>query len=115
MGVLRVLESVHFYRHVPRDLSQGTASGGVLSLLAAAAMAYLFFSDLAAFLRVDWNHEVHIDQVRGATPFPAVRRAIPAPARAGCVGGPSRAPSPDAPPPRRARPPRRRSTTTRSA
>lgn len=45
------LKSVHFYRKVPSDLTEATLAGGTLSLLALIAMAYLFFSNVAAFLQ----------------------------------------------------------------
>jgi len=45
------LKSVHFYRKVPADLTEATLAGGTLSLLSAIAMAYLFFSNFAAFLQ----------------------------------------------------------------
>jgi hypothetical protein len=57
------LESFHFYRRVPTDLSKGTPTGGLLSIFAAIIMAYLFFSDLALFFQAKWSHEVRVDQV----------------------------------------------------
>ncbi|KAJ1617015.1 endoplasmic reticulum-golgi intermediate compartment-domain-containing protein, partial [Pavlovales sp. CCMP2436] len=63
-GAMRsALESVHFYRRVPSDLTKGTPTGGLLSLFAAAVMAWLFCADLALFFKVHWAHEVRLDQV----------------------------------------------------
>jgi hypothetical protein len=63
MRMLSALEAVHFYRRVPTDLSKGTPAGGLLSIFAAVAMAYLFFSDLRIFFQAKWSHEVRVDQV----------------------------------------------------
>lgn len=63
MTVASALEALHFYRRVPSDLSKGTPTGGLLSLFAACTMAYLFFSDLALFWEVKYEHEVRVDQI----------------------------------------------------
>lgn len=57
------LEAVHFYRRVPRDISKGTAQGGVLSVVAAVSIVALIFTNTAAFLRVNLQHEVRVDQI----------------------------------------------------
>lgn len=62
-GIGSALESIHFYRRVPRDVSKGTPTGGLLSLFAAGVMAYLFFSDLASFFEVKFVQEATVDQI----------------------------------------------------
>jgi hypothetical protein len=42
------LKSVHFYRKVPRDLTEATLAGGTISLLSSIVMAYLFISNFSA-------------------------------------------------------------------
>jgi len=56
------LKSVHFYRKVPRDLTEATLAGGTLSLISSIVMAYLFFTNFAAFLQVDNVTSVQLDE-----------------------------------------------------
>ena len=42
------LKSVHFYRKVPRDLTEATLAGGTISLISSIVMAYLFISNFSA-------------------------------------------------------------------
>ncbi len=44
------LKSVHFYRKVPRDLTDATMAGGTISLVSSIVMAYLFFINFSAYL-----------------------------------------------------------------
>ena len=55
------LRSVHFYRKVPRDLTDATRLGGVLSLVCAAMMAYLFVSNIAAYMKMTTTTDVALD------------------------------------------------------
>ena len=46
------LKSVHFYRKVPRDLTEATLAGGTISLISSIVMAYLFISNFSAAVLV---------------------------------------------------------------
>ena len=46
------LRSVHFYRKVPKDLTEATMTGGTLSLLASLVMAYLFCTNFSQYLTI---------------------------------------------------------------
>ena len=55
------LEDLHLYRKVPRDLTDATRLGGVLSLVCAALMAYLFVSNIAAYMKMTTTTDVALD------------------------------------------------------
>lgn len=55
------LRSVHFYRKVPRDLTEATISGGTISLLSSLVMAYLFCSNFLAYLAVETTTSIVLD------------------------------------------------------
>jgi len=55
------LKSVHFYRKVPRDLTEATLAGGTISLLSSIVMAYLFISNFSAYLSVDQKTSIVLD------------------------------------------------------
>jgi len=55
------LESIHLYRKVPRDLTDATVSGGVLSLGCAVIMLYLFVSNIAEYMRMTTSTDVVLD------------------------------------------------------
>lgn len=55
------LDSVSLYRRVPRDISQGTNTGGVLSLVALAVMSVLFLSHVREFTTISIETDVEID------------------------------------------------------
>ncbi|KAG8464048.1 hypothetical protein KFE25_000216 [Diacronema lutheri] len=44
------LKDLHFFRKVPRDLTEATLAGGGLSLISTIIMAYLFISNIAQYL-----------------------------------------------------------------
>jgi hypothetical protein len=46
------LRGVHFYRKVPKDLTEATMTGGTLSLLVSLLMAYLFCTNFSQYLAV---------------------------------------------------------------
>ena len=56
-----MLRSVHFYRKVPRDLTEATMSGGTISLVASLVMSYLFCSQFLAYLAVDQTTSIVLD------------------------------------------------------
>jgi len=55
------LESLHLYRKVPRDLTDATRLGGLISLACAALMAYLFISNIAEYMEMKTNTDVALD------------------------------------------------------
>lgn len=60
------LQAIHLYRKVPRDLTDATRLGGVLSLMCAAIMGYLFVSNIAEYMRMTTSSDVALDDT-GAT------------------------------------------------
>jgi len=55
------MSSVDFYRHVPRDLTEATSLGAIMSLCAMFLMAVLFFAETLAFARTRVATEIAID------------------------------------------------------
>jgi len=56
------LKSVHFYRKVPRDLTEATLAGGTLSLMSTIVMAYLFVTNFSQYLAVETATSVRLDE-----------------------------------------------------
>ena len=46
---------------MPRDLTDATSTGGLISLFCALLMAYLFVSNIAEYLKVQSNTDVALD------------------------------------------------------
>ena len=63
-----VLESIHLYRKVPRDLTDATRLGGFLSLCCAGLMAYLLLHTstptLEAVYALIRHHDAHRKRAR---------------------------------------------------
>lgn len=55
------------YRKVPKDLTQPTASGAVISILCVAFMTILFVSELIDFLTPEIINELFVDQASSGT------------------------------------------------
>lgn len=55
------LKSVHFYRKVPRDLTEATLAGGTLSLMSTILMAYLFVTNFSSYLAVTPRTSIVLD------------------------------------------------------
>ena len=55
------LESLHLYRKVPRDLTDATHLGGVISLACAVIMAYLFVANIAEYMKMSTATDVALD------------------------------------------------------
>mmetsp|Transcript_24549 Transcript_24549/g.60887 ORF Transcript_24549/g.60887 Transcript_24549/m.60887 type:complete len:460 (-) Transcript_24549:417-1796(-) len=55
------LKNVHFYRKVPRDLTEATLAGGTISLLSSIVMAYLFVTNFSSYLSVDTKTAIVLD------------------------------------------------------
>ena len=61
MALGAFLESLHLYRKVPKDLTDATRVGGLISLATAVLMAYLFVSNIADFLTIGTTTDVALD------------------------------------------------------
>ena len=55
------LESIHLYRKVPRDLTDATRLGGLLSLMCGVVMFYLFVSNIAEYMSMTTTSDVALD------------------------------------------------------
>ena len=66
---MSALRKAHFYRRVPKELTEGNALGGVVSLVGIVCSAFLVYSNAAAYLTtavrtklvLDLNTEDHIE------------------------------------------------------
>ena len=67
-SLLSQLKQFDIYRTVPRDLTEQTAAGAAVSMVAAALVFILFLTELAAFLRVDVRHETLVMQPGAVAP-----------------------------------------------
>eukprot|EP00316_Scyphosphaera_apsteinii_P008295 CAMPEP_0119342954 /NCGR_PEP_ID=MMETSP1333-20130426/105824_1 /TAXON_ID=418940 /ORGANISM="Scyphosphaera apsteinii, Strain RCC1455" /LENGTH=453 /DNA_ID=CAMNT_0007355283 /DNA_START=60 /DNA_END=1421 /DNA_ORIENTATION=+ len=56
------LKSVHFYRKVPKDLTEATLAGGTISLISSIVMAYLFISNFSSYLQIESATTVMLDE-----------------------------------------------------
>lgn len=61
---MRAAKRFDLYRKVPRDLTEPTLSGAAVSCCTVTLAAYLFFSELAVFMRVTWESDMFIDESR---------------------------------------------------
>ena len=55
------LKSFDVYRDIPKDLTEQTTSGAVVSLAAAVFIGYLFLAELFAFLSPSVTHAMFVD------------------------------------------------------
>lgn len=55
------LQNVHLYPKVPRDLTDGTRLGGLLSLACAGMMAYLLITNIMSYLDMTTTTDVVLD------------------------------------------------------
>jgi len=55
------MSSVDFYRRVPKDLTEATSLGALMSVAAMLVMALLFFAETIAFARTDITTEIALD------------------------------------------------------
>merc|ERR1712153_27128 len=65
MGVIRAMDklaSVHFFRRVPKDMTESTAHGGVVSIVGAVLMVLLFLNELSSYMTVDTSSKIVMDQ-----------------------------------------------------
>jgi hypothetical protein len=61
MSIFAQLKKFDIYRDVPRDLTEQTVTGAVVSLFCAVLVCYLFFSEFLAFLTVETVSEMYVD------------------------------------------------------
>lgn len=58
----RAFRSVDFYRKLPRDMTEGTVSGSVMSIFAATLMAFLLLSELRSYASTSFDTKVVVDR-----------------------------------------------------
>ena len=58
----RALRSVDFYRKVPREFSEGTVGGSVISILSAVVMTYLLVSEIYSYSATTFDTKVVVDR-----------------------------------------------------
>lgn len=56
-----VVTSLDFYRHIPKDLTEGTRIGTIMSLFAILITILLFIAETVAFFKTDITTEIVID------------------------------------------------------
>jgi len=59
---MRAIKRFDLYRKVPRDLTEPTVSGAVVSCCTVTLAIYLFLSELAVFMKHNWESEMFIDE-----------------------------------------------------
>ena len=57
----RALRSADFFRRVPRDLTEGSAHGGTISLIATAVMLFLVFGEFVSYNSTKTVTDVYAD------------------------------------------------------
>ena len=55
-------KNVDFYRKIPKDMTEGTISGSVISMLAAAVIGLLLISEIGSYLTPKFDTRVVIDR-----------------------------------------------------
>ena len=56
------LRSVDFYRKIPRDMSEGTVPGSVISIGSALLIALLLVSEIGRYATPTWKTKVVVDR-----------------------------------------------------
>ena len=56
------LRNVDFYRKIPKDMTEGTIPGSVISLLASLVIAMLLVSEISTYLTPQFNTRVVVDR-----------------------------------------------------
>ncbi len=60
--VSRTLKSMDFYRKVPREFSEGTIGGSVISILSTLLIAFLLLSEIGAYTTSRFDTKVVVDR-----------------------------------------------------
>ncbi len=55
------LKSFDMYKKLPRDLTEPTLSGAMVSIVSVIIMIILFTSELAAYIEIDETSEMYVD------------------------------------------------------
>lgn len=61
MGLFSQLKKFDVYRDVPKDLTEQTVIGAIVSLLCGIIVVYLFCSEFLAFLTIETTSEMYVD------------------------------------------------------
>lgn len=62
MGLLSSLKKFDIYRDVPKDLTEQTLTGALITVFCALLVSYLFISEFVSFLSVETHSEMSVDQ-----------------------------------------------------
>jgi hypothetical protein len=63
--VVANIKKLDVYRKLPSDLTEPTAAGAIVSMVASIVMALLFISELSTYLSVGTTSEMFVDLNRG--------------------------------------------------
>ena len=58
----KAIRGMDFYRKVPREFSEGTLGGSIISILSALLMLYLFLSELGKYSTSSFETKVVVDR-----------------------------------------------------
>uniref|UniRef100_A0A9J2NZB9 Endoplasmic reticulum vesicle transporter C-terminal domain-containing protein n=1 Tax=Ascaris lumbricoides TaxID=6252 RepID=A0A9J2NZB9_ASCLU len=58
---LKLISRLDIYRKIPKDLTQPTRTGAVISIICVCFIAFMLFNDLRMFLSVDLHSELFVD------------------------------------------------------
>ena len=62
MLVMVRVRDAHFFRKVPKDVTEATKLGGILSVIAVLTIGWLVREEYALFRKVKLTTELHLDQ-----------------------------------------------------
>ncbi|CAL6346607.1 unnamed protein product [Bathycoccus prasinos] len=62
MGILTKAKGMDFYRKIPRDMTQGTYLGTILSILATSLIVFLLIAETRAYLKTTFETKVVVDR-----------------------------------------------------
>ena len=62
MGILTKAKGMDFYRKIPRDMTQGTYLGSLLSIVATALIIFLLIAETRAYLKTSFETKVVVDR-----------------------------------------------------
>ena len=55
-------KSVDFYRKIPKDMTEGTVPGSVISMFASVIIAMLLVSEISSYMTPQFNTKVVVDR-----------------------------------------------------
>lgn len=62
MGILTKAKGMDFYRKIPRDMTQGTYLGTILSIVATSLIVFLLIAETRAYLKTTFETKVVVDR-----------------------------------------------------